>query len=573
MPDTSGIVTMTVFKDDISNDFSIVVAKLKDVEKPLNTQPTNGAVDQNGSVTLTASEFTWLGTLDTHASSDWQVATDSGFTNLVANVVADTSNLTSYTVSGLVVSQTYYWRVKYNGTNNGTSNWSTATSFVTKATFGGLVGEAGTQAFGVSECPTASWLTELGLSTMVGTSDEASENYGNYQHTNGGVSVFIPKFYYKFGDTSDPAYGTYGANTITIKGIETFSGEAAANIAGYALHRAFVDGGVEKPGFFIDKYLASKDGTSSCKSVKNGVPISLTTSTSYTNSNGMTGCTGILADSVVLSRARGTGWNAELAFQRDAIAKLSLAHAQHATSVTYCAWYDAGLTTNFPKGCNNGSLADVNDTSVTFTSAGDTGATAKPKTGSASSLAKTTHNGQLCGVADVNGSMYQVLIGLTMAGTSATDTAQNTTGNAYILKRTAYHKNLTGGFGGTNDAWGTTSSLATNFDLINGFEPWTSAIGWIYFGNGATQVFSGAMSGTDYLRSCVGIGATAGMSAAGTNQFGNDGCYQYGRANQVPLASGSWSVAAGAGVFCRYWSVSRSGVGSGVGFRASAYGS
>jgi hypothetical protein len=338
------------------------------------------------------------------------------------------------------------------------------------------------------------------------------------------------------------------------------------------LHRAFIDGGVEKAGFFIDKYLASKDGTSSCKSVKNGVPISLTTSASYTRSQGMLGCTGILADSVVLSRARGNGWNAPLAFQYDAIAKLSLAHAQHATSSTYCAWYDAGLTTNFPKGCNT-VLKDTNDATVTFTTAGDSGDANKPRTGSASNLAKTTHNGQLCGVADVNGAMLQVLIGLTMAGTSATDTTQVTTGNAYILKRSAFHKNLTGGFGGANDAWGTTSSLATNFDLIAGFEPWIATTNWNYFGNGANQVFSGALSGTDYLRSCVGIAALTGMSSTGTNQFGNDGNHRNGRANQVPLASGDWAINATTGIFYRDWRYGRSASFAAYGFRSAAYGS
>lgn len=571
MPATAGMVTMTVIKDDIPTAFTISVQP-SGVSTPINLTPSNGAVDQNGTVTLTSSAFAWVGVTDTHTSSNWQLATDSGFSNLIVNAIGYTINLTSRIVSGLVVSQTYYWRVKYTGANNGSSEWSTPSSFTTKATLGGLIGEAGTQGFGAGECPTASWLTELGLSAMVGTSDKASENYGNYQHTNGGVSVFIPKFYYKFGDTSDPAYGTFGANTITIKGIETFSGEVAANAAGYALHRAFIDGGIEKPGFFFDKYLASKDGTNSCKSVKNGVPISLTTDTSYTNSNGMTGCTGILADAVVLSRARGAGWNAELIFQSDALAKIALAHAQHATSTTYCAWYDATQTTNFPKGCNT-SLKDVNDATVTFVSAGDAGDANKPKTGSASNLAKTTHNGQLCGVADVNGAMYQALIGVTMAGTSGTDTAQNTTGTAYVLKRTALHKNLTGGWGGTTDAWGSTSSLTTNFDAITGFEPWTSATGWDYFGNGTAQVFSGATSGTDYLRSCSGIANLAGMSAAGTNQFGNDGSYRYGSANQVPLAAGHWSDAATAGVFFRYWVVIRSFDNRLLGFRASAYGS
>ncbi len=569
-PGSAGTVTLTVTMDDVPQVFGITVQPAG-VATPTNVSPTNGATDQNGSVTLTGSAFAWCGLEDAHLNSDWQLATDSAFATIMQSTSTDAGNKTSWTVSGLSTSQTYYWRVRYRGANNGVSDWSAATSFVTKATFGGLIGTPGGQGFGVGECPDADWLTTLNLAAMVGTTDKAHANYGNYQHTNSGISVFIPKFYYRWGDAADPAYATYGANTLTIKGIETFSGEAAANIAGYALHRAFVNNGVEVPGFFVDKFLASQDGAGSCKSVQNGVPISLTTTTTYTRSQGMTGCTGILADAVVLARARGAGWNGELIFQRDALAKTSLAHAQHATSATYCAWYDASGTTNFPKGCNT-TLKDTNDATVTFTTAGDSGDANKPKTGSASALAKTTHNGQACGVADVNGAMYQVLLGLTQAGANATDTATNTTGDAYVLKRSARHADLTGGWGGATDAWGTAASLAGLFDLIAGFLPWGATTGWDYFGNGGNQVFSGATSGTDYLRSCCGIALTTGMSAAGTSQFGNDGNYRYTRANLFPCASGHCSNAAVAGVFYRHWGRDRSGGDGGASFRCAAYG-
>jgi len=144
----------------------------------------------------------------------------------------------------------------------------------------------------------------------------------------------------------------------------------------------------------------------------------------------MTGCTGILADAVVLARARGAGWNADFFPMAFDSAIIALAHGQASTSSTYCAWYDAGGTTNFPKGCNNNALADVNDATVTYTASYST----KPKTRANAKLCKTTDNGQECGIADVNGSMWQVMIGLTMAGTSATDTTAITSGNAYLLK-------------------------------------------------------------------------------------------------------------------------------------------
>ena len=384
--------------------------------------------------------------------------------------------------------------------------------------------------------------------------------------------VFVPRFYYRIGSASSPRYATYGANAIDIVGTETYATEAEANSAGYAMHRAFKDGGADKKGFFIDKYLASKNGTTSCKSVQNGNPISLTTNASYNASAGMTGCTGILADAVVLARSRGAGtFNVASIFMYSALSLLSLAHAQASSNTTYCAWYDA--TNNFPKGCNNGVLEDTNDTGVTFTTAGVSG-DFKPLTGSGSPFAKTTHNGQSCGIADVNGAMWQVMLGLTNPGTSATDTSQQKNGNAYILKTSVALASLTGGWNGTNDAWGDSTNLATKYDNVTGLMPWGSTTGSVYFGNGTTGVFSGATSGISWQRTACGIqDTTSGTSAAGTSQFGNDLCYQYNIADLFPLAAGRWNSAADAGVFHRHWGRSRSDDSYYIGFRASAYGS
>lgn len=437
----------------------------------------------------------------------------------------------------------------------------------------GLIGAQGGQGFGVGIYP---YTLPPGFSALSGTSDPASANYGNYQYIDGSVMVFVPLFYYRIGHTSSPRYAAYGLNAVDIAGIETFASEAAANAAGYAMHRAFIDGGSVKSGFFIDKYLASKNGSASCRSVKDGVPISLTTDTAYTNSNDMVtsegACTGILADAALLSRSRGVGiFNAASIFMYDALATLSLAHGQASTSATHCAWYDA--TNNFPKGCNNMSLADINDAGVTFATAGDSGDANKPKTGSGTPFAKTTHNGQACGVADLNGSIWQVVLGVTSPGSSATDAAQVANGNAYVLKTSVALSSLRAGWNGTNDAWGDKTNLATKYDLISGFFPWGSATGWVHFGNGSNQVFGGATSGTSYLRKCCGAQeTTAGTSASGTNQFGADGCYQYNVANLFPLASGAWSSSVGAGAFSRDWGLSRSSGFTFIGFRAASYG-
>ena len=134
-PSSSQTITLTVSKDGISSNFSILV-KPGIVATPSNSTPANGGTNQRSSVTLSTSAFSWVGVSDTHLNSDWQLATDSNFTTIVQSTSADTTNKTSWTVSGLSVSTTYYWRVRYRGTANGVSSWSTGTNFITAASFG-----------------------------------------------------------------------------------------------------------------------------------------------------------------------------------------------------------------------------------------------------------------------------------------------------------------------------------------------------------------------------------------------------------------------------------------------------
>lgn len=302
----------------------------------------------------------------------------------------------------------------------------------------------GTLGFGVGIYPGT---LPSGFSELPGTSDITSDNYGNYQHSDGSIMCWIPAFYYRIENKRAKQYHLYLDNVIEIVGLDSFSSESAANTAGFALHRAYYDGGEIKAGFFIDKYLASKNGTNSCKSVANDEPILLTTNTRYNPSNGMTGCTGILADAVVLARSRGAGiFNVAAVFMYNALAMLSLAHAQNSTNTTYCAWYDAA--NNFPKGCNDDNLGDINDTSIKYTqsASGIKNNHNKPNTGSATPFAKTTHNGHANGVADLHGCMWQVMLGITAAGTSATDTTNITSGDQYVLKPSVALSSLTGGW-------------------------------------------------------------------------------------------------------------------------------
>jgi hypothetical protein len=434
------------------------------------------------------------------------------------------------------------------------------------------IGVAGQADFGVGVYPGDP--SALGLSPMTGHDQPGHDNYGNYVHANGSVVCWVPAFWLRIGSASSPRYATYGANAHDCLPESAFADEAAANAAGYMLHRAFTDGGQLKRGFFVDKYLASPDVTGQLAvSVKDGVPISLTTSSTYTRSQTMPGCVGQLHDAVTLSRARGAGgWNATSIFIYDALARLSLCHAQAAASATHCAWYDATGTTSFPKGCNNNALRDANDADVLYVTAGDAGAAAKGRTGSAAPFAKTAHNGQPCGIADLNGLMWEVALGLTAPGSSATDSTQRADGHAWVLKDSVALASLTAGWNGATDACQSAATIETLYDYYADFLPWGASTATMRFGNGSEPVFSGALSGSEYLRTCCGVPAATGESTNGTNLFGQDGNYRYNRANLFPLVGAHWSNGSGAGVFARHWLNHRTNANAGVGFRASAYG-
>jgi hypothetical protein len=122
------------------------------ITTPSITSPTTGAIDQGSVVSITSDAFVVTPNgADTHVSSDWQVATDSNFFNIVSQSIADTSNLTSYNVSGLSTSTTYYARVRYNGSTL-TSEYSSAISFTTASAFGfhGMATAYNMQSFGDS---------------------------------------------------------------------------------------------------------------------------------------------------------------------------------------------------------------------------------------------------------------------------------------------------------------------------------------------------------------------------------------------------------------------------------------
>ena len=132
-PATAQTVQLTVNGKAVTVNVVPVTAY---VNTPSVTSPTTGATDLGPDVVITGSAFATTGGSDTHVGTDWQVATDAGFTNVVASTTNSSSAKTSYTATGLAPSTTYYVRLRYKGTTMGYSNWSTTTSFSTKSSYG-----------------------------------------------------------------------------------------------------------------------------------------------------------------------------------------------------------------------------------------------------------------------------------------------------------------------------------------------------------------------------------------------------------------------------------------------------
>ena len=404
--------------------------------------------------------------------------------------------------------------------------------------------------FGVGPYP-GDDLADLKLQAMDGTDDPNSAYFGNYERTDGkGVMVFVPAFCYSFEKSEIPSNVT-SSSGFGFKWFSEFDySEQKANDAGYILHEAFLDGTDTKSGFFIAKYLMSKG----IKSIKGGIPISLCSSGSDVCSLAEgNGATGQAWDALTLSKTWGTGYNCASVYMYSALAMLSLVHGWYAKSTDICAWYDASGTTNYPKGCNNDMLGDVDDTTVLY-SHGDKLLPNKPNTGSANQFAKTTHNGQNNGVCDLNGCINEVAVGFILHGSTWYLRATN----AKLVDYTKDNVNTTN------------STVYRSTSLFIGDKQG-------YWGKDSINVFFTEKNGDQ--RTLCGV-VPNNNAQDGTNEFGNDRAYWYYDGGNLctMLCGGYWLSSSRAGIWNRYALADNSdyhdwddSVAS-WGFRCAAYG-
>jgi hypothetical protein len=104
--------------------------------QPISVSPANGATDVSTTFTLQSSAFSDPNEGATHAASQWQVATDSQFSNVVYDSGRDISNLTQITITSPNHNTTYYWRVRHQDSYGAWSDWSAEASFTTGGSSG-----------------------------------------------------------------------------------------------------------------------------------------------------------------------------------------------------------------------------------------------------------------------------------------------------------------------------------------------------------------------------------------------------------------------------------------------------
>lgn len=380
---------------------------------------------------------------------------------------------------------------------------------------------------------------------------------GNYVDNTGSWMVFFPISAIRIGSSASPKYATYGANTVELRDLTTAEKTAKLGLAystkanydlgdGWFIPPCFVDGGVFLKGVWADKYIAG---------FENGVAVSkkgLEPIHSHTDARYGPRFSDVLVAGVSAGANRyDTAYNVVKSRGNDFcvppnafysyINLLVQSQAQNAISTVECAWIS--VEPKQPKG-NNNSLKDFNDPSVKYNQANSLNA-GKSTTGAVVNFERTTHDGSILGIADINGSMYEIASGFT----------RTTIEGFLTIKKSIALKNLT---------------PATAFDITN-FEPLNIADvvagndGWIKFGNGANAVFENTVASD---RTFNGIPLATGVSADGLNQWGADGIYRYLAHEMVPLRGGSWGDTSGAGTGYLTLGSVRTHSGSTVGVRA-----
>lgn len=125
----TGIAELTISRNGNDRVFQIAVGA-SGVSTPTILYPTTGSVNLPNSFVMQGSNFATVPAgISTHESRRFQIARDSGFVDMVVNVVVNTGNKTQYAVSGLPSGVQYFSRIQDTAVNGDVSSFSSVVSF------------------------------------------------------------------------------------------------------------------------------------------------------------------------------------------------------------------------------------------------------------------------------------------------------------------------------------------------------------------------------------------------------------------------------------------------------------
>ena len=524
---------------------------------------------------LTGSPFGGINV--THKSTDWQILKASDNSE-VWNSTGDTTNLTIIKVPKgiLQVSTAYIFKVRYNANEGVSSSWAQATATCAAEFIRyNYIGVPGTSTFGVG-LATKEQYELVNLTPADECENEKSFQYGMYKNiwseAEGVILKCIPKFYIamlqknqgteNLSDSELDALLPYVEvtkeqmkeaqrrsphNAMVVAPSEMFINESDANSHGFYLMRGFIDGGKEQPCFFISNTLAQ--ATNVANSIRLHIG-SLEQKNSYVSTTyglyrasmdiGTGFGTAAFFNKPPISNSKGlfiaslanTKWQCCSIFAWAVISVLSLIQGQYATDTSQCAWYDSTLVHNYPKGINQ-NTRDVDDSTVTSDTVND-------RQGSVfvtANYEKTTHNGSITGITNVNGWLWQFVIGSWGDGSK-------------LLKRSASIYDIT-----YDNVDNSSASFWETHNTGNISSQW-----------GGTKSSFPDLTGPD--KDLFGVYAFGGNTSNNSNEFGTDYHYR-GGINGVAVG-GYYGGGASAGVFYRD-GLSWTSSDDYRGFRAMAY--
>lgn len=130
--EAAGSLDLIVTRDGLDVVNEVAVGE-QSIARPSLVYPGDGDTNVDLQPTLQASSFqTYPAGSDSHVSSDWQIATDENFTNIVASTTADQQNLTSWPLpESLPIDTLVYARTRQTGNSLGQTEWSPVVSFTT----------------------------------------------------------------------------------------------------------------------------------------------------------------------------------------------------------------------------------------------------------------------------------------------------------------------------------------------------------------------------------------------------------------------------------------------------------